>query len=166
MIAALALATGGAFGAYRWSQTKYFIGNADGVVAVYQGVNTNVFGLALSHEVKRTNIDIDSLPQAWRDQLQDGITFNSYDEAIQHVQVIRQEKSNFNDNSNTSKSSGDAGNGTSDSSDSSDSSGYERHGRRLQAPAAARPTAALRMAPRAIPARTHRPPAQTAVDAQ
>ena len=61
--------------------------------------------------------------QAWRDQLQDGITFNSYDEAIQHVQVIRQEKSNFNDNSNTSKSSGDAGNGTSDSSDSSDSSG-------------------------------------------
>ena len=123
VIAALALATGGAFGAYRWSQTKYFIGNADGVVAVYQGVNTNVFGLALSHEVKRTNIDIDSLPQAWRDQLQDGITFNSYDEAIQHVQVIRQEKSNFNDNSNTSKSSGDAGNGTSDSSDSSDSSG-------------------------------------------
>ena len=102
---------------------RYFIGNADGVVAVYQGVNTNVFGLALSHEVKRTNIDIDSLPQAWRDQLQDGITFNSYDEAIQHVQVIRQEKSNFNDNSNTSKSSGDAGNGTSDSSDSSDSSG-------------------------------------------
>lgn len=123
VIAALALATGGAFGAYRWSQTKYFIGNADGVVAVYQGVNTNVFGLALSHEVKRTNIDIDSLPQAWRDQLQDGITFNSYDEAIQHVQVIRQEKSNFNDNSNTSKSSGNAGNGTSDSSDSSDSSG-------------------------------------------
>lgn len=125
MIAALALATGGAFGAYRWSQTKYFIGNADGVVAVYLGVNTNVFGLALSHEVKRTNIDIDSLPQAWRDQLQDGITFNSYDEAIQHVQVIRQEKSNFNDNSNTSKSSGDAGNGTSDSSDSSGSNGTD-----------------------------------------
>ena len=125
VIAALALATGGAFGAYRWSQTKYFIGNADGVVAVYQGVNTNVFGLALSHEVKRTNIDTDSLPQAWRDQLQDGITFNSYDEAIQHVQVIRQEKSNFNDNSNTSKSSGDAGNGTSDSSDSSGSNGTD-----------------------------------------
>ena len=125
VIAALALATGGAFGAYRWSQTKYFIGNADGVVAVYQGVNTNVFGLALSHEVKRTNIDIDSLPQAWRGQLQDGITFNSYDEAIQHVQVIRQEKSNFNDKSNTSKSSGDAGSGTSDSSDSSGSNGTD-----------------------------------------
>ena len=122
MIAALALATGGAFGAYRWSQTKYFIGNADGVVAVYQREHQRVRPGAVAR-VKRTNIDIDSLPQAWRDQLQDGITFNSYDEAIQHVQVIRQEKSNFNDNSNTSKSSGDAGNGTSDSSDSSDSSG-------------------------------------------
>ena len=93
------------------------------MVTVYQGVNTNVFGLALSHEVKRTNIDIDSLPQAWRDQLQDGITFNSYDEALQHVQVIRQEKSNFNDNSNTSKSSGNAGNGTSDSSGSNGTDG-------------------------------------------
>ena len=162
VIAALALATGGAFGAYRWSQTKYFIGNADGVVAVYQGVNTNVFGLALSHEVKRTNIDIDSLPQAWRDQLQDGITFNSYDEAIQHVQVIRQEKSNFNDI--PTRPSRPATRATARPTHPTHPTHPGRTARTAtQAPAAARPTAALRMAPRAIPARTHRPPAQTAV---
>ncbi|RSX52217.1 phosphoprotein phosphatase [Bifidobacterium goeldii] len=101
VIAVLALLAGAVFGAYRWSQTKYYLGDADGVVAVYQGVNTNLFGFQLSHEVKRTNISISSLPQSWRDQLQEGITFNTYDEANSHVQIIRKEKQNFSEKSET-----------------------------------------------------------------
>lgn len=121
IIVVLAALAGGVFGAYRWSQSKYYLGNADGVVAVYQGVNTNLFGMQLSHEVKRTTITIASLPQSWRDQLQEGITFDSYDAALSHAQIIRQEKQNFSEKSEKKDES--SGTASSDTANSSDSSG-------------------------------------------
>ena len=67
------------------------MGNANGTVAIYRGVPTNLFGLELSHEVETTDIAIAQLPQSWRDQLSQGITVGSLDEAQSHVGIIRTE---------------------------------------------------------------------------
>ncbi|WEV69444.1 protein phosphatase 2C domain-containing protein [Bifidobacterium sp. ESL0775] len=90
-VVALAAVLGVGFGAYRWSQTKYYIGTSDGAVAIYQGVNTNLFGARLSHKVESTDIKLSNLPQSWTDELNQGITVDSFDEAKSHVAMIKKE---------------------------------------------------------------------------
>ncbi|KFI91686.1 Protein phosphatase 2C [Bifidobacterium saguini DSM 23967] len=122
-------------GTYLWSQTRYYVGNSNGKVAIYQGVPTNIFGMELSHEVSSTTISLSELPQTWRDQINQGITVDSLDEAQSHVSIIRsemnkflkqqeQEKSKKTDTSDSSSDSNstDDSNSSSDSNDSSSSS--------------------------------------------
>lgn len=81
----------GAWAAYAWSQTQYYLGSENNTVTVFQGVPTNIFGIELSHAVKKTDIKTSELPEQWQDRLQTAITFNSYDDAMDHVQLIRQQ---------------------------------------------------------------------------
>lgn len=91
LLVALAAVLGVGFGAYRWSQTKYYIGTSGQTVAIYQGVNTNLFGVSLSHEVESTDIKLSKLPQSWNDELDEGITVDSLDQAHSHIQMIKKE---------------------------------------------------------------------------
>lgn len=90
IVVLLALGAAG-FVAYRWSQSQYYLGESAGMVTIYQGVPTNVFGLSLSHEVERTDIDVDDLPNTWREQLNRGITVSSYKDAKSHADMIRRQ---------------------------------------------------------------------------
>lgn len=94
-VIALCALLGVGFGAYRWSQTKYYIGTSDGSVAIYQGVNTNIFGWALSHKVESTDIETSQLPQSWNDELDQGISLDSFEEAESHVAIIKKEAKNL-----------------------------------------------------------------------
>ena len=60
---------GGAFATYRWSQTKYYIGDDNGEVAIFQGVPTSLFGFQLSHAVTDTHMKTSELPPSWQEQL-------------------------------------------------------------------------------------------------
>ena len=60
---------GGAFATYRWSQTKYYIGDYNGEVAIFQGVPTSLFGFQLSHAVTDTHMKTSELPPSWQEQL-------------------------------------------------------------------------------------------------
>lgn len=129
-ILVLLLAGAGAgYATYRWSQTRYYVGESNGKVAIFQGVPTNIFGFNLSHEVERTSISTSDLPQTWRDELTEGITRDNLDEARAHVQYLRSENDKLNStkdagNSGDSKDSGDASKGgAKDSSQRNDSSG-------------------------------------------
>lgn len=95
ILLAVAVLFGAGTGTYMWSQTRYYVGNSNGKVAIYQGVPTNLFGLALSHEVSSTSITVSNLPQTWRDQLNRGISVGSLDEAQSHVSIIRSEMNKF-----------------------------------------------------------------------
>ena len=92
VVALLAALGAGTYSVYAWSQTKYYLGNSKGVVAIYQGVPTNLFGLQLSHEVERTDIAVLQLPENWREQLRDGITVDSLDAARERAQYIADQK--------------------------------------------------------------------------
>ena len=129
-ILVLLLAGAGAgYATYRWSQTRYYVGESNGKVAIFQGVPTNIFGFNLSHEVERTSISTSDLPQTWRDELTEGITRDNLDEARAHVQYLRSENDKLQStkdagNSGDSKDSGDASKGgAKDSSQRNDSSG-------------------------------------------
>lgn len=120
---------GAGYATYRWSQTRYYVGESNGKVAIFQGVPTNIFGFSLSHEVERTSISTSDLPQTWRDELTEGITRDNLDEARAHVKYLRSENDKLNStkdagNSGDSKDSGDASKGgAKDSSQRNDSSG-------------------------------------------
>lgn len=75
-------------GTYRWSQTKYYIGDNNGKVAIFQGVPTSIFGAKLSHAVTDTNMKTSDLPPSWREQLDQGISFDTYGEAKSHTRLI------------------------------------------------------------------------------
>ena len=86
-----AVLCGGAYGTYAWSQTRYYLGESDGMVSIYQGVPTNIFGFQLSHEVEDTPIPISDLPQSWQEQLRQGISVDSLDAARERARYIGQE---------------------------------------------------------------------------
>ena len=86
----LGLAAVGA-GTYRWSQTKYYIGDDNGTVTIFQGVPTSIFNLRLSHAVTATTMKTSELPPSWREQLAQGISFDTYDEAKSHTRLIKKQ---------------------------------------------------------------------------
>lgn len=78
-------------GTYRWTQTKYYIGDNNGKVAIFQGVPTSIFGVKLSHAVTDTNMKTSDLPPSWREQLDQGISFDTYGEAKSHTRLIKKQ---------------------------------------------------------------------------
>ena len=129
ILLAVAVLFGAGTGTYMWRQTRYYVGNSNGKVAIYQGVPTNLFGLALSHEVSSTSITVSNLPQTWRDQLNRGISVGSLDEAQSHVGIIRSEMNKFKKQqeseqakkSTSSNSSGSSNSSTSGNTNKSES---------------------------------------------
>ena len=129
ILLAVAVLFGAGTGTYMWSQTRYYVGNSNGKVAIYQGVPTNLFGLALSREVSSTSITVSNLPQTWRDQLNRGISVGSLDEAQSHVGIIRSEMNKFKKQqeseqakkSTSSNSSGSSNSSTSGNTNKSES---------------------------------------------
>lgn len=129
ILLAVAVLFGAGTGTYMWSQTRYYVGNSNGKVAIYQGVPTNLFGLAPSHEVSSTSITVSNLPQTWRDQLNRGISVGSLDEAQSHVGIIRSEMNKFKKQqeseqakkSTSSNSSGSSNSSTSGNTNKSES---------------------------------------------
>lgn len=83
--------SGVGYGVYAWTQTQYYIGKDSNKVVIYQGVPTNIFGIALSHEVESTDIPVNKLDRSWQDQLKEGISFGSLVEARGHASLIRRE---------------------------------------------------------------------------
>lgn len=83
--------SGVGYGVYAWTQTQYYIGKDSNKVVIYQGVPTNIFGIALSHEVESTDIPVNKLDKSWQDQLKEGISFGSLIEARGHASLIRRE---------------------------------------------------------------------------
>ncbi len=53
----------GAWAAYAWTQTQFFVGAASGNVAIYQGVSQSLGPIPLSHLYRETGVAVESLPE-------------------------------------------------------------------------------------------------------
>ncbi|MDR1635673.1 MAG: protein phosphatase 2C domain-containing protein [Bifidobacteriaceae bacterium] len=71
VLVVLALIAGGLYWAYTWSQNQYYVGEADGNVAIYKGIPQEVFGLDLSHVARRTAYGLTTdLTELYREQVE------------------------------------------------------------------------------------------------
>jgi len=85
----LAAVVGGSYAAYSWSQQQYYVGEANGHVAVYQGVSQNVGPLKLSHVVAESDILLSDLPDFYRGKLDSTVSTASIEDARRLVTDLR-----------------------------------------------------------------------------
>jgi len=81
---AAALAAG-----YQWTQSRYFIGAADGTVAIYQGVQQNIGPFPLSNVIVETSIAIDDLPDFTRRSVESTINADDLSDAYRIVERLQ-----------------------------------------------------------------------------
>jgi len=80
LVLLLALIGGAGYGAYRYSQTRYFVSDDQGNVAIFKGVNFDVPVVDLNHLVERTDIKLADI-EAFADDVRSGKDFGSLEKA-------------------------------------------------------------------------------------
>jgi serine/threonine protein phosphatase PrpC len=76
------------FGGYQWTQTHYFVGESNGNVAIYQGVQQNVGPIVLSSVYEQTTIRLSDLSMFSQQSIEDTITVDSLDDARRIVSQL------------------------------------------------------------------------------
>ena len=88
IIVVLGALAGGAATAYQWTQTRYFVGGNDGVVAIYQGVRQDIGIFPLSTLIEKTTISIDSLPVFQQEKVEEAFPVGSLEEARDFIKRL------------------------------------------------------------------------------
>jgi serine/threonine protein phosphatase PrpC len=89
LVLAGAAIAGGSYAAYSWSQQQYFVGEADGHVAIYQGVSQNIGPWELSHVVDQSDIALSDLPDFYRSKLDSTVSTAHVEDARKLVTDLR-----------------------------------------------------------------------------
>ncbi|MCP3426889.1 protein phosphatase 2C domain-containing protein [Rothia sp. AR01] len=75
------LLAGVAWASLAWINTQYYVGESEGYVAVYRGVNQSVGPVHLSSVEERTDTHVSDLPEFSQARVDNGITASSLDDA-------------------------------------------------------------------------------------
>jgi len=74
--------------AWSWTQHQYYVGEQDGTVVIYRGVNSEIGGLSLSEPYQTTDVQLDRLSQIEADRIRQGIAYDNLDDARAKVQAL------------------------------------------------------------------------------
>jgi protein phosphatase len=74
--------------AYSWTQDQYFVGEQDGAVVIYRGVNTELAGFELFEPYETTDVRLDRLTEIEAERVREGIAYGDLDDARQKVQDL------------------------------------------------------------------------------
>ena len=91
LLVVIALMAAALFGAYAWTQTRYFVGvdSESDTVAVFQGIQQDLGPISLSHVYEDTGIKMSDLPSFNQSLVQQTITARSLDDATAIVGRLR-----------------------------------------------------------------------------
>ncbi len=78
---------GGAL-AWSWTQQQYFIGEQDGVVTIFRGINADLPGISLSEPYQKSDVELDRLPELDAERVQDSIEVGDLDAAEAAVREL------------------------------------------------------------------------------
>jgi protein phosphatase len=87
-ILVIALVAAGLWAGYRWTQTRYYVGESDGYVSIYQGIQQGVGPISLSHVYQQTEIQSDALTPYAQNQVEKTITADSVQDAREIVERL------------------------------------------------------------------------------
>ncbi len=85
LVLAVAALVGGAFAAYNWTQSKYYVGESNGNVAIYRGVQQNIGPISMSSVYQSTAISVDSLPPLQKSSVETTIPADNLRDALDIV---------------------------------------------------------------------------------
>lgn len=77
----VAAVVGGLYGGYQYTQTKYYVGESNGHVAIFKGIREQLGGLKFSSVVEETETVVAELPEYQRDQVLNSVFATSYEDA-------------------------------------------------------------------------------------
>jgi protein phosphatase len=86
-VAVLGLVWLGLAAAWSWSQQQYYVGEQDGTVTIFRGLNADLPGISLSHPYETTNVVLSKLSNYDASTVRDGIGADSLTDA--HTAVKR-----------------------------------------------------------------------------
>ena len=72
--------------AWSWSQRQYYVGEQDGVLVIFRGVDADLPGVSLSEPYETSDVAIDRLPPTMAEDIRDGISVEDLDAARERVQ--------------------------------------------------------------------------------
>jgi PPM family protein phosphatase len=90
LVVLLVVIVGGAYAAWRYTQSQYYVGTDGRQVIIYRGVNQKVLGMSLSSVYQRTGIPLDKVPTSDQQAVRSTITSSSLAEAQRTVGNIHQ----------------------------------------------------------------------------
>lgn len=79
----------GAVLGYQWTQTRYYVGDSGGTVAIYRGVQQGIGPLPLSSVYLTTDLGLDELPPYRQSQVESTISAGSLSEAQDIVERLQ-----------------------------------------------------------------------------
>ncbi|BDZ54741.1 hypothetical protein GCM10025870_18140 [Agromyces marinus] len=76
--------------AYQWTQTRYYVGEYNGRVAIYQGIQQNLGPISLHELHSETSVDIADLKTYDQERVEQTITAGTLDEAFRIVNRLEE----------------------------------------------------------------------------
>ena len=74
--------------AWSWSQRQYFVGEQDGTVVIFRGIDTSLPGLDLSKPYEKSNVTLDRLSDFDAESVRGGLDATSLDDARHKVENL------------------------------------------------------------------------------
>jgi protein phosphatase len=66
---------------WSWSQQQFYVGDQDGRVTIFRGLNADLPGISLSHAYETTDVDLDRLSDIDAEQVREGIEADDLEDA-------------------------------------------------------------------------------------
>ncbi len=74
--------------AWSWTQDQYYVGEQDGSVTIFRGINSEVGGLSLSSAYETSDVSLDRLSEIEADRVREGIAYDNLADAEAKVQDL------------------------------------------------------------------------------
>jgi protein phosphatase len=74
--------------AWSWSQDQYYVGEQDGYVIIYRGLNSEIAGFDLSEPYQTSDVEIDRLSEIEAERVREGIVYDNPVDAEAKVQDL------------------------------------------------------------------------------
>jgi serine/threonine protein phosphatase PrpC len=88
VIIVIGIIVAGLFAGYNWTQSRYYVGESQGKVTIFKGIQQSVGPFALSEVYRVTDISVSDLPSYTKEQVNDTISAASVTAALEIVNRI------------------------------------------------------------------------------